>query len=80
MLYQLIALVGAAVVLSAYLGLQRGWMRPDDRRYHILNFAGASMLTFIAIVDQRWGFILLESVWALAAVPGMIQRRPTRAR
>lgn len=76
MLYQLIAIVGAAAVLGAYLGLQRGWMRPHDRQYHILNFVGAGMLAYIAIIDQRWGFILLETVWALAAVPGMLRARP----
>jgi len=79
MLYQLIALIGAAAVLWAYLGLQRGWMRPDDRSYHILNFTGASLLACVAIVDQRWGFILLEAVWAIAAVPGILRRRPAGA-
>ena len=73
MLYQLIAMIGAAGVLGAYLGLQRGWMHPHDRWYHILNFVGAGMLAYIAVIDQRWGFIVLETVWALAAVPGMLR-------
>lgn len=80
MLNQLIALIGAISVLSAYLGIQRKWMRPEDRNYHILNFAGASMLAYVAILDQRWGFILLEGVWALAAVPGMLRPPAPRAR
>ena len=80
MLNQLIGLIGAAAVLLAYLGLQRGWMRPDDRNYHILNFVGASMLAYVAIIDRRWGFILLETVWAIAAVPGLLRARPSRAR
>lgn len=75
MLNQLIALLGAAGVLGAYLGLQRRWMGPDDRAYHVLNFVGAGLLAYVAIIDQRWGFILLETVWALAAVPGMLRTR-----
>lgn len=80
MLNQLIALIGAISVLRAYLGIQRKWMRPEDRNYHILNFVGASMLAYVAILDQRWGFILLEGVWALAALPGVLRRPAAPAR
>ena len=79
MLNQLIALIGAAAVLGAYLGIQRRWLHPDERLYHILNFVGAGLLAWVAIIDQRWGFIILEGVWALAAVPGMLRPRARRA-
>ena len=75
MLNQLIALIGAAAVLGAYLGIQRRWLRPEDRQYHILNFVGASLLAYVAVIDRRWGFILLETIWAIAAVPGMLRPR-----
>ena len=76
MLYQLIAVVGAIVMLGSYLALQRGWLSATDRSYNILNFIGASLLTWVAIVDRRWGFILVEGAWALLSVPGMFPRRP----
>jgi hypothetical protein len=76
MLNQLIGIIGALLVLSAYLGLQRGWLRAEDRRYDILNFLGAGMLAYVAILDRQWGFILLEGVWALAALPGVLRPRP----
>ena len=75
MLYQLIAVIGAIVMLGSYLALQRGWLAATDRSYNILNFIGASLLTWVAIVDRRWGFILVEGAWALLSVPGMFQRR-----
>ena len=80
MLNQLIGIIGALLVLSAYLGLQRGWLRAEDRRYDILNFFGAGMLAYVAIIDRQYGFILLEGVWALAAIPGMIRSHPRAAR
>ena len=79
MLNQLIGIIGALLVLSAYLGLQRGWLRADDRLYDILNFFGAGMLAYVAIIDRQYGFILLEGVWALAALPGVVRPRPSRA-
>ena len=79
MLNQLIAGVGAALVLAGYLALQRGWLGREDRAYNALNFFGAALLTWVAIADGRWGFIVLEGVWALLSVPGMVRGSPPRS-
>ena len=78
MLDQLIAIVGAVLILGAYLALQRGWLGPKDRSYSVLNFVGAALLTWVAVVDRRWGFILVEGAWALLSVPGMFRPGPPR--
>lgn len=75
MLDQLISLVGAALILFAYVANQRRFLTPDDRAYSVMNFVGSALLAWVAIVDQRWGFIVLEVVWALVSVPGMVKRR-----
>lgn len=74
---QLVSLVGAAMVLAAYLALQRGWLRREDRLYSALNLFGSLMLTYVAVLDRRVGFILLEGAWALLSLPGTIARRRT---
>ena len=82
MLNQLIAGLGAALVLAGYLALQRGWLAREDRLYNALNFLGAALLTWVALEDRRWGFIVLEGAWALLSVPGMLRRstpQPPRA-
>lgn len=73
MLYQAISIVGAFVVLGAYLGLQRGWLHAHSRVYNVLNFIGAGLLCWVAVVDQRAGFIMVEGAWAMLSVPGMIK-------
>ena len=78
MLDQLIAALGAFLVLAGYFALQRGWLAREDRMYNALNFFGAALLTWVAVQDRRWGFIVLEAAWALLSVPGMI-RRPAAA-
>ncbi len=45
MLYQLVSIVGALLILAAYLALQCGWMGRENRRFNILNFVGSLMLT-----------------------------------
>jgi drug/metabolite transporter (DMT)-like permease len=82
MLNQLIAGLGAALVLAGYLALQRGWLAREDRLYNALNFFGAAFLTWVAVEDRRWGFIVLEGAWALLSLPGMLRRsmpQPPRA-
>ena len=74
MIAQLISLVGAGLLLGAYVALQRDWMGPKDWKYNAMNFAGSAILTVIAVQDQRWGFILLEGTWALMTIPALLRR------
>lgn len=75
MIYQTISLLGASLILAAYIGLQFGRMNRDDRIFNILNFVGSALLAWVAVVDWRLGFILLEGAWALLSIPGMFRRR-----
>lgn len=74
MVYQLISPAGAAMLLVAFFGSQRGWLDPGKRSYNALNFFGALLLTSVAIVDRRIGFILLEGTWSLVALAGLLRR------
>ncbi|HET7564127.1 MAG TPA: hypothetical protein VFJ96_03985 [Gemmatimonadaceae bacterium] len=74
MLYQLISLTGAVLVLVAYFTYQRGWMGRENAWYNLMNLVGSGLLAWIAIVDRRWGFILLEVLWALLSIPPLIKR------
>ena len=74
MLLQLVSLIGALMVLGAYAALQRRWLRADDPRYNLLNFAGAALLTWVALEDRRWGFVMLEGAWALLSLVPLLRR------
>jgi hypothetical protein len=37
-----------------------------------MNFVGSVVLTAIAVVEVQWGFILLEGVWAIVSLWGII--------
>lgn len=77
MLLQIASLAAAAMQLAAYWANQRGWMGRENRAYSALNFVGSLVLVWVAVVEQLWGFIVLESAWALISLPPLL-RRPER--
>jgi hypothetical protein len=73
MLLQVIPVFGALAILGAYAANLLGWLGPANLSYSVANLVGSGILTFIAVVDQQLGFILLEGVWALVSLWGMVQ-------
>ncbi|HSL00743.1 MAG TPA: hypothetical protein VK869_10435 [Rubrobacteraceae bacterium] len=68
---QVISVVGALAILAAYAANQMRLIGPSNLSYSVLNFVGSAVLTFIAVVEVQWGFILLESVWAAVSLWGV---------
>ncbi len=77
MFHQIISLSGAVLILTAYVANQAGRLGPEKRLYSLLNLVGSLLLLWVAIIDWRWGFILLECAWAAVSIPPLIRpRRP----
>ena len=73
MFYQLLSLVGAAFVLGAYAALQAGRLDRTDRSFNLFNFVGSALLTWVAVVDRRAGFIALEGLWAIFSLVPLLR-------
>jgi hypothetical protein len=73
-------MVGALLILAGFILSQRNLLDADSYLYLILNLTGAAILAVLAFQSQRWGFVLLESVWALVALAGLILRLQERRR
>ena len=71
---QLASLAGAALILAAYLALQRGWLARESRQYNALNLVGSIFLTYAAVRNWNLGFIILEGSWAVLSLPGTLRR------
>jgi hypothetical protein len=78
LLDQLVSLAGAALVLAAYVALQRGWLPKESRAYNALNLVGATLLTYSAVRSWNVGVIVLEGAWALLSLPGTLKPAPVR--
>lgn len=60
-------LVGAVLILAGFTLAQLRLLDQHSLVYLVLNLAGSFVLAVIALVDQRWGFLLLEGVWAIVS-------------
>ncbi len=77
---QLIQIVGALLILTAFAAVQFDRMRPDSRIYLALNLVGSLILAVLAWVESQWGFLLLEGVWAIVSAWALARalREPVR--
>ena len=64
-------IVGAVLILIAFAAAQFGAMDPHSRVYLVLNFVGSLILAILAWRERQWGFLLLESVWAVVSLWGL---------
>jgi hypothetical protein len=71
--YQLIQVAGSLLILTAFAASQAGRLPISSRRYLVLNFVGSAILAVLAAIDVQWGFLLLEGVWAVVSLWGLVQ-------
>ncbi len=69
---QVVSVLGALAILAAYAANQFGLIGPPNLSYSAMNFGGSAVLAVIAVVEVQWGFILLEGVWAILSLWGMV--------
>jgi hypothetical protein len=77
---QVIQIVGAALILVAYVAAQVERLDPRSRLYLGLNLIGSIILAVLAAGGSQWGFLLLEGAWAIVSLWGLVaslSRRPS---
>jgi hypothetical protein len=70
---QLAQVLGAVLILAAYAAAQLGVWNQRSRIYLVLNLVGSAVLAVLAWHEEQWGFLLLEAVWALVSLGGLLQ-------
>jgi hypothetical protein len=70
---QAVQIAGALLILIAFGAAQFGALDQHSRAYLVLNVVGAAVLAVLAWHERQWGFLLLEVVWALVSLWGLVQ-------
>jgi hypothetical protein len=70
---QVIQVIGALLILAGFAAAQFGALRVDSVLYLVLNLAGSVVLAYLAAIDDQWGFLLLETVWAIVSAWSLIR-------
>jgi hypothetical protein len=71
MMMQAFSVVAALLVLFPFAASQLGRLSTRTLAYQLMNLAGSSGLTAVAVIEQQYGFILLEGTWAIASAVGL---------
>jgi hypothetical protein len=75
---QVIQLIGAILILVAFTLAQLHLLEQTSYPYLISNFVGAVLLGVIAVMEEQWGFVLLEVVWGLVSLWSLVMKAAGR--
>ena len=64
---QIVQVAGALLILAAFAGAQFGKLDQRSISYLVLNLIGSIILALLAASEDQYGFLLLETVWAIVS-------------
>jgi hypothetical protein len=77
---QAVSLLGASLQLLVFALMQLGRLSPRSLSYQLANVVGSLLMTVVASVNREYGFILMEAVWCLTSLYGLIRLLDDRRR
>jgi len=75
---QLVQIVGALIILAAFVLAQLNVATPTSRGYLAANLVGSVLLAGVAWAGGQSGFLLLEAAWAVVSAVSLF-RRPSQS-
>ncbi len=70
----IVQLAGAIAILIGFALVQFKVTGSTAYIYLVLNLVGSLLLLATAIANSQWGFVLMESCWALISTWSIVER------
>jgi hypothetical protein len=70
-----LGLVGSAFVIFAFFANQQGWLPVSDRRYSLVNLAGALLILISLYAEWNLPSAVIEAFWAAISLYGLWRSR-----
>lgn len=78
-LYDLAGMVGAVLIIVAYLGTQQRWLSAEDWRFPLANLIGAVFIIISLMTDWNLAAFVIEVFWILISFYGLAQSMRRRS-
>jgi hypothetical protein len=65
--------VGVGLILMAYFCNTFGWINGRGKLFFLLNIVGAGLACYASLLINYWPFVILEGIWFLVSVIGLIK-------
>ncbi|WP_035795817.1 CBU_0592 family membrane protein [Kitasatospora mediocidica] len=69
---QTVQILGSILILIPFALAQSGRLSARSKAYLIFNLSGSAILATQAAFTLQWGFLLLEGVWAVVSLIGLV--------
>ena len=69
---QVVSLIAAVTILIPFAASQLRRLHVETLRYQVPNLVGSATLATIAVSERQYGFVLLEGVWAIMSLVGLV--------
>jgi hypothetical protein len=70
---QVVQVAGALLILIAFAAAQFDKLDVESKPYLWLNLVGSAILAVLAFYEEQWGFVLLETVWAIVSAYSLVR-------
>lgn len=71
----LIGTIGVGLILLAYFLSTFKMLSSTSTLFFLLNIVGAGLACYASWLIKYWPFVILEGVWCLVSVIGLIRRQ-----
>lgn len=69
----IIGTLGVGLILLAYFCQTFGWLNSKSKIFFLLNIVGAGLACYASWLISYWPFVVLEGVWFLVSVFGLLK-------